>query len=242
MAPHWQAHYSHSGCPHRANYRSRKAHVDGGHCNRADSSASCRKLGERNIACLCTKSLVDTVPRQACYLVYKKYEPETTILHLLLLVVAPAAVAIATRNEITVFCILGSMVAYWSFVAFFTLLYRLSPFHPLANYPGPLAARVSKLYHVRVASRGNAHWVIKGWHDRYGDVVRVGESPILMFTSRTSPPLTGPAGSQPKVRTSCRSGERMRYTRFMGHGSSRRDLVSRGYESTRPIADTDPYR
>lgn len=115
-------------------------------------------------------------PRQVCYLVYKKYEPNTTVLHFLLLIAAPASLIATTHNGLTVSYALGAVLAYWTLLVLFTLLYRLSPFHPLANYPGPLAARASNLYHLHVAFGGKAHHVIKSWHDRYGDVVRIGEA------------------------------------------------------------------
>lgn len=55
------------------------------------------------------------------------------------------------------------------------LAYRVSPFHRLHRFPGPLAARLSNFY---VA--GRALWtkqefrVLQGLHEKYGDVVRIG--------------------------------------------------------------------
>jgi hypothetical protein len=57
---------------------------------------------------------------------------------------------------------------------FFTLAYRLSPFHPLADYPGPLIAKSSKWWGAYVTFRGDTHSHYKNLHDYYGDVVRVG--------------------------------------------------------------------
>ena len=54
--------------------------------------------------------------------------------------------------------------------------YRLSPFHPLARYPGPILAKVSKLYMVYVVLRNRPAqylWFQKQ-HDKYGDAVRIG--------------------------------------------------------------------
>ena len=53
-------------------------------------------------------------------------------------------------------------------------MYRLSPFHPLAKYPGPAIAKTSKLWAAYVCARGDLHRYYKSSHDRYGDVVRVG--------------------------------------------------------------------
>lgn len=67
-----------------------------------------------------------------------------------------------------------AIFAHWVLLASITVAYRLSPLHPLARYPGPLAAKISKFYHVKIQLRGNAHIVIKEWHHKYGDVVRIG--------------------------------------------------------------------
>ena len=55
------------------------------------------------------------------------------------------------------------------------LFYRLSPFHPLASYPGPLPARISKWWHVWAAAGGKQHLYLYRMHEKYGDVVRIGE-------------------------------------------------------------------
>jgi hypothetical protein len=54
-------------------------------------------------------------------------------------------------------------------------MYRLSPFHPLAKYPGPVIAKTSKLWAAYVCARGDLHRYYKNLHNRYGDVVRVGK-------------------------------------------------------------------
>ena len=67
-----------------------------------------------------------------------------------------------------------TFVAYGSAVTSFTLMYRLSPFHPLAKYPGPVIAKTSKLWVVYLSTTGDMHRYYKSLHDRHGDVVRVG--------------------------------------------------------------------
>jgi hypothetical protein len=65
--------------------------------------------------------------------------------------------------------------AYWSLLAIFTIVYRLSPFHPLANYPGPILDRISSLRILQVNVGGNLHRYRETLHKRYGDIVRIGE-------------------------------------------------------------------
>jgi hypothetical protein len=63
---------------------------------------------------------------------------------------------------------------YGSLLVFFTLVYRLSPLHPLAKYPGPAIAKTSKWWAAYLGGKGDLHRYGKDLHDRYGDVVRVG--------------------------------------------------------------------
>ena len=68
-----------------------------------------------------------------------------------------------------------SFTAYLSTLVLSVCVYRLSPFHPLARYPGPLGCKLSKFWLAFVCVRGYQHRYIKSLHDRYGDVVRIGE-------------------------------------------------------------------
>ena len=91
-----------------------------------------------------------------------------------------------------------AFAANWSSLVYFTLAYRLSSFHPLAKFPGPLLARTSKLWAAYIsATAGDQHRCLKRLHDRYGDVVRTGWnpyprfkiSPLTRFQAPTSSPF-----------------------------------------------------
>ena len=80
--------------------------------------------------------------------------------------------------------VLLAFLTYGSAVTFFTLMYRLSPFHPLAKFPGPAIAKTSKFWAAYVCAKGGLHRYYKSLHDRYGDVVRVGSCqghPLQVF-------------------------------------------------------------
>ena len=72
-----------------------------------------------------------------------------------------------------------------AFVTFLVILfgsisfYRLSPFHPLAKYPGPTRCKLTKIWMAWIGFRGRAHIYYKNLHDKYGPIVRIGES--LLF-------------------------------------------------------------
>ena len=65
-----------------------------------------------------------------------------------------------------------------------TAVYRLSPWHPLARYPGPLGCKLSKLWMGAVCVPGFQHKYIQALHERYGDVVRIGASCVLRLCLR----------------------------------------------------------
>ncbi|KAI0687969.1 high nitrogen upregulated cytochrome P450 monooxygenase 2 [Cerioporus squamosus] len=74
------------------------------------------------------------------------------------------------------------------------VLYRLSPFHPLARYPGPIGCRISKLYMGAVCIPGYQHKYIKALHERYGDVVRIGPNELSIRDASLVNPLMGSSG------------------------------------------------
>jgi hypothetical protein len=60
-------------------------------------------------------------------------------------------------------------------------LYRLSPLHPLAKYPGPIRCKLTKFWMAWISFRGRAHIYYKKLHDNYGPIVRIGESLFDFF-------------------------------------------------------------
>ena len=56
-------------------------------------------------------------------------------------------------------------------------IYRLSPFHPLAGYPGPALAKVTKLWGAWNTWKGDQHHVWLRLHRKYGPFVRTGGVP-----------------------------------------------------------------
>lgn len=67
-----------------------------------------------------------------------------------------------------------TFITYFIALGTSILVYRLSPFHPLARYPGPLVAQISALWMAFIASRGKRHLYLHSLHEQYGDVVRIG--------------------------------------------------------------------
>ena len=98
---------------------------------------------------------------------------------------------VSLRRSIVPIALIPGMLAYYSqdpgisvlnlyLIFIMTLMssiltYRLSPFHPLAQYPGPLLCKTSKLWGAHIAYRGELHHYHRMLHAQYGPIVRVGK-------------------------------------------------------------------
>lgn len=60
-------------------------------------------------------------------------------------------------------------------LAISTIAYRLSPFHPLAKYPGPLLWRVSSMGLALSSWGGRRHLYLEHLHQIHGKFVRIGK-------------------------------------------------------------------
>ena len=71
---------------------------------------------------------------------------------------------------------------YFSTLASVTVAYRLSPWHPLAEYPGPLLWRVTSMFLTFVSLKGKRHFVLDKLHKKYGPFLRIGAFPSLVVS------------------------------------------------------------
>ncbi|KAH7917926.1 cytochrome P450 [Leucogyrophana mollusca] len=67
--------------------------------------------------------------------------------------------------------------------------WRLSPFHPLASFPGPFWNRVTNLSVAYLTSTGKRHIAVKEYHDRYGTFVRIGPNSLSISSSAAVGPI-----------------------------------------------------
>ncbi|KAH9001150.1 high nitrogen upregulated cytochrome P450 monooxygenase 2 [Lactarius akahatsu] len=127
---------------------------------------------------------------------FRYFEARSKLPLVILLFVVPAllSVPISYHAPWPPAAILLAFVAYGSAVASFALMYRLSPFHPLAKFPGPAIAKTSKLWAAYHGATGDQHRCYKSLHDRYGDVVRVGPNELSIRDPLLVHPLLGQGG------------------------------------------------
>ncbi|RDX50601.1 high nitrogen upregulated cytochrome P450 monooxygenase 2 [Lentinus brumalis] len=87
--------------------------------------------------------------------------------------------------------------AYLGALTVYTILYRISPFHPLAQYPGPLGCKVSQWWMACKSWSGYEHLYISELHHKYGDVVRIGPNELsIRDASAISPIMSIAKGPQ----------------------------------------------
>nr|GAT57938.1 cytochrome P450 [Mycena chlorophos] len=80
-----------------------------------------------------------------------------------------------------------------------TAMYRLSPWHKLASYPGPLLWRISALPLVYASFRGKRYLVIDELHNRYGDFVRIAPDALSIKRKSANQVIHGPATHMEKA-------------------------------------------
>ncbi|KAF3134032.1 hypothetical protein TWF594_008897 [Orbilia oligospora] len=70
----------------------------------------------------------------------------------------------------------GGWAGFW----ILRVLYRLSPFHPLARVPGPRLAAATQLveFYYNVLQDGQFIFKTVEWHEKYGPIVRIGPNEV----------------------------------------------------------------
>ena len=144
---------------------------------------------------------------QACHLIFNRFEPQdlTSLITLLLLVPSGLSTLFHPHSSILIYILLA-FTTYLGTLLCSIVLYRLSPFHPLAEYPGPVLCKISKLYSAWISLGGKQHFHYRRLHEKYGDVVRVGAAGLthLEGASILHAPLQDPTSlpSSPRTRSS----------------------------------------
>ncbi|KAJ3816970.1 cytochrome P450 [Lentinula raphanica] len=132
----------------------------------------------------------------ATHLWFKTHEPKSlTPVYLTIFIIPafPAYVFTCSGTSLVLAC----FVVYTSFPILLMIsigLYRLSPFHSLAKYPGPTIAKLSKLWTVYKSVDGKLAQYYKELHDKYGPIVRVGPNEISVAEKDLLPFIIGAHG------------------------------------------------
>ncbi|KAG6856054.1 hypothetical protein H0H87_008068, partial [Tephrocybe sp. NHM501043] len=109
------------------------------------------------------------------------------------------------------------------------ILYRLSPFHPLAKYPGPLINKITQFRSVWVQWTGHQYLVLKALHDIYGPVVHIGPNELSVIDVDAGFGILG-AGGLPKGRSRKDKNAPENLLALVGHAhTDRRRLWTRAF-------------
>ncbi|KAF7312090.1 Protein kinase domain-containing protein [Mycena indigotica] len=135
-----------------------------------------------------TPMIIVVISGLTTHALFNRIEPRT----------APAFAALLLLPPLLLFCLipltLVSILAFYLALSASVILYRISPFHPLASYPGPFIARISKLWLAAIAMSGKQHVYYRDLHRRYGDVVRVGPNELSFASTSAITPMLGTKG------------------------------------------------
>ncbi|KNZ80506.1 Cytochrome P450 67, partial [Termitomyces sp. J132] len=132
----------------------------------------------------------------ATHLAYRICEPRRLLWHSMLLIAAPLSLTplLMTHFSNAIWATLVVWSVHLASLVFCTVAYRISPFHPLAKYPGPLVCKISKIWFAYVAWGGKQHLYYKQLHQCYGDVVRIGPNELSFCTPDVIAPMMGASG------------------------------------------------
>ena len=109
--------------------------------------------------------------------IFRRYETYSLSTHAVLLLGPPvlSTLFIPRYPDRSLFGSLAiAQSIYLCALSAFVLLYRVSPFHPLARYPGPFPNKLSQWWSACISWGGYEYLYIQRLHKSYGDIVRIG--------------------------------------------------------------------
>ncbi|TFY71507.1 hypothetical protein EVG20_g1504 [Dentipellis fragilis] len=116
-----------------------------------------------------------------------------------------------------------------------TIFYRISPWHPLASYPGPFTWRLSTVIIAYVSYTGRRHVILDDLHRRYGRIVRIGPN-MLSVNSASATAFYDVSHRMTKSDVYNRPGHARGVTLFFKQGMSehakRKKLWANAFTST----------
>ncbi|KAF7377746.1 hypothetical protein MSAN_00197600 [Mycena sanguinolenta] len=113
------------------------------------------------------------------HFLFHKYEPSSANIALLVLPVQPVVLLVLLREPFS--RLFYTYVVFLGSLSLSIVAYRLSPFHPLARYPGPVIAKVTKLWSTWKTAQGYKYLWHKELHDKYGPYVRTGPDELSVI-------------------------------------------------------------
>ncbi|KAF8205448.1 cytochrome P450 [Mycena galopus ATCC 62051] len=128
------------------------------------------------------------------HLFFHRYEPSGANISFLLLAMQPVSLLVFTGGPFSFSRLFWSYFVFLGTLSLSIMVYRLSRFHPLAQYPGPAIAKMSKLWSLWKALQGHKHLYYKKLHDMYGPYVRTGPNELSVIDAAAACQILGHGG------------------------------------------------
>lgn len=124
--------------------------------------------------------LVLTHPLQFTHYTFNRHEPTTPQPVLVTIFSVPSiwSLLFVYRSASLISATLFSFSTYFSVLAISIAAYRLSPFHPLASFPGTTISKLTKWWGVWETYDGHHYIRVHELHKKYGPIVRVGPNEL----------------------------------------------------------------
>jgi hypothetical protein len=140
-------------------------------------------------------------PLQAVHAIFNRFECEKAWPLSALLLGAPVITGVALRYVGLALAWPLLLIEFYGVLGLSILLYRVSPFHPLARYPGPVLNKLSKFWMMHITSQGKQHLFYQSMHRKYGTWVRTGPNELSVCDVDAIQPILGTTGLPKGPRT-----------------------------------------
>lgn len=137
-----------------------------------------------------------TDPPQFTHWFFNRHEPKTPEPVLATIFAVPAlwAIVLLPHFASPLPTILFSFATYFAVLALSIAAYRLSPFHPLASFPGTPISKLTKWWGVWETYEGRHYLRVRELHKKYGPIVRVGPNELSIADVTAIPAVLGSGG------------------------------------------------
>ena len=118
----------------------------------------------------------DNLSLQLVHLIFKRTETRRPYWLFILLLAIPSYLTILYLPHAgsTILAAVKVFSLFWSTLVTSILVYRVSPWHPLAKYPGPLLCKLTKFHLAYFSLGGKQYLYYYELHQKYGNAVRIG--------------------------------------------------------------------
>lgn len=140
--------------------------------------------------------LLLTYPTQFTHYAFNRHEPKTPQPVLATIFAVPTlwSILLLPHFASLLSSFLFSFATYFFVLAFSITSYRLSPFHPLASFPGTTISKLTKWWGVWETYEGRHYLRVHQLHKKYGPVVRVGPNELSIADVTAIPAVLGSGG------------------------------------------------